>query len=73
MIPKVIYLCHQKLDKIKIYSLNWKSLNLEYEIELYDDALCKEFLLKEYSQFHLDTFNYIPDGPIKADFLRVCY
>jgi len=72
MIPKVIYMCHKSLDKIKIYSENWKKLNPEYEIKLYDDRLCREFLLKEYSQLHLDVFNFIKDGPIKADFWRCC-
>jgi mannosyltransferase OCH1-like enzyme len=71
-IPKVIYMCHKKLDKIEIYSQKWKELNPEYEINLYDDNLCQEFLLKEYSQLYLDIFNFIPDGPIKADFWRVC-
>jgi len=71
-IPKVIYMCHKKLDKIKIYSKKWKDLNPEYEIKLYDDELCKKFLLEEYSPLHLDVFNYIKDGPIKADFWRVC-
>ena len=65
-------MCHKKLDKIKIYSQKWKELNPEYEIKLYDDELCQQFLLKEYSQLHLDIFNFIPDGPIKADFWRVC-
>ena len=71
-IPKIIYMCHKSVDKIKIYSENWKRLNPDYEIKLYDDELCKEFLLKEYSQMHLDVFNFIPDGPIKSDFWRVC-
>jgi len=72
MIPKVIYMCHKKLDKIKIYSQNWKKLNPDYEIKLYDDTLCKEFLLNEYSQLHLDIFNFLKDGPIKSDFWRIC-
>ena len=71
-IPKIIYMCHKKLDEIKIYSQKWKELNPEYEIKLYDDNLCQQFLLEEYSQLHLDIFNFIPDGPIKADFWRVC-
>ena len=71
-IPKVIYISHKKLDKIKIYSQKWKDLNPEYEIKLYDDDLCKQFLLEEYSQLHADIFNFIPDGPIKADYWRVC-
>ena len=72
MIPKVIYMCHKNLDKIIIYSKNWEILNPEYEIKLYDDELCKKFLLDEYSQLHLDIFNFLKDGPIKADFWRVC-
>ena len=71
-IPKVIYMCHKTLDKIKIYSQKWKELNPEYEIKLYDDDLCQKFLLEEFSQLHSDIFNFIPDGPIKADFWRVC-
>jgi len=72
MIPKVIYICHKNLDAIQIYSQKWKDLNPEYEIKLYDDELCKKFLMEEYSQLHLDIFNYIQDGPIKCDFWRVC-
>jgi hypothetical protein len=72
VIPKIIYMCYKTLDKLQIYAQNWKKLNPEYEIKLYDDDLCRKFLLDEYSQLHLDIFNYIPDGPIKADFWRVC-
>lgn len=72
MIPKVIYMCHKKLDKIAIYSKNWQKLNPEYEIKLYDDEMCKKFLLDEYTQLHLDIFNFLQDGPIKADFWRIC-
>jgi mannosyltransferase OCH1-like enzyme len=72
MIPKVIYMCHKTLDKIKIYSENWKRLNPEYEIKLYDDQMCIDFLLQEYSELHAEVFNFIPDGPIKADFWRLC-
>ena len=72
MIPKVIYMCYKNLDKIIIYSKNWKILNPDYEIKLYDDELCKKFLLDEYSQLHLTIFKFLQDGPIKADFWRVC-
>jgi len=72
MIPKVIYMCHKKLDKIQVYSKNWSRLNPEYEIKLYDDEMCQQFLLTEYSPLHLEIFNFIKDGPIKADFWRVC-
>ena len=72
MIPKVIYICHKNLDFIKHYSKNWKFLNPEYEIKLYDNHLCYEFLKNEFSQLYCDIFNYIKDGPIKADFWRIC-
>ena len=72
MIPKVIYMCHKRLDEIRIYSKNWKALNPEYDIQLYDDERCKQFLLNEYSQLYRDIFNFIKDGPIKSDFWRLC-
>jgi len=71
-IPKVIYMCHKNLDDIKLYSQNWKNMNPEWEIKLYDDDMCKSFLLEEYSQLHVDIFDFLKDGPIKADFWRVC-
>ena len=72
MIPKIIYMCDKTLNYIKIYSQNWIKLNPDYEIKLYDNTLCEQFLLDNYSQLHCDIFKYIPDGPIKADFWRVC-
>ena len=72
MIPKIIYMCYKDLDILKKYSENWKRLNPDYEIKLYDDNMCKEFLKKEFSNLHYNVFNYIKDGPIKADFWRVC-
>jgi mannosyltransferase OCH1-like enzyme len=72
MIPKVIYMCHKTLEKIIIYSEKWKILNPEYEIRLFNDQMCLDFLLEAYSQLHAEVFNFIPDGPIKADFWRLC-
>jgi FkbM family methyltransferase len=72
-IPKVIYTCHKIIDfNLITYSNNWIKLNPDYKIELYDDVRCKDFLLKEYSQLHLDIFEFIKDGPIKSDFWRLC-
>ena len=71
-IPKVIYMCHKNINDIKKYSENWKRLNPEYEIKLYDNELSEKFLLEEFSQLHCDIFKFIPDGPIKADFWRIC-
>ena len=72
MIPKIIYMCHKELYYIKKYSKNWTKLNPKYKIELYDNALCKKFLLNEFSETHSQIFDFIPDGPIKADFWRCC-
>lgn len=71
-IPKIIYMTDKELKYITIYSDNWKKLNPEYEIKLFDNTMCENFLLENYSQLHLDIFKFIPDGPIKADFWRVC-
>ena len=65
-------MCHKDLSHISIYSENWKRLNPEYDIKLYDDTLCQQFLLDEYSQLYVDIFNFLKDGPIKADFWRLC-
>ena len=72
MIPKVIYITHKNIEIIRPYSQKWIDLNPEYTIELYDNERCIEFLTREYTQQHVDIFNFISDGPIKADFWRVC-
>jgi mannosyltransferase OCH1-like enzyme len=72
MIPKVIYITHKNIETIRPYSQKWAELNPDYTIELYDNERCIEFLTREYTQTHVDIFNFINDGPIKADFWRVC-
>ena len=71
-IPKKIFITHKDMEFIEKYSVNWKNLNPDYEIKLYDNDRCKKFLKKHFSQKHLSVFNFIPDGPIKCDFWRVC-
>ncbi len=70
--PKVIYFCNKTLDKMQIYADNWKKLNPEYEIKLYDNSMCEEFIFNNFGELHRDVFNFIKDGPIKADFWRLC-
>ena len=70
--PKIIYFCNKTLDKMAQYSYIWKKLNPEYEIKLYDNKMCEKFLLEEYGELHRDIFNFLKDGPIKADFWRIC-
>jgi hypothetical protein len=71
-IPKEIYLCYKDLNILKEYSKKWKDLNPEYNINLYDDKMCEIFLLEHYGENFYKLFHFIRDGPIKADFWRVC-
>jgi mannosyltransferase OCH1-like enzyme len=50
----------------------WQSLNPDYKIELFDNAMCEKYLETEFSSYHKSIFQRIPDGPIKADFWRLC-
>ena len=72
MIPKVIYMCDKETTFIEKYSKNWLKLNPEFEVKLYDNVACENFLTTEFSPLHCEVFQYIKDGPIKADFWRVC-
>jgi mannosyltransferase OCH1-like enzyme len=72
-IPKIIYFCNKKIRNSDIRSANnWKILNSEYEIKLYDDEMIQSFLLEEFGDLFVNIFNYLQDGPIKADFWRIC-
>lgn len=70
--PKTLFFCNKTLDRMKEFSDNWKVLNPEYEIQLYDNSMCEKFLLEEYGELYKDIFIFIKDGPIKADFWRIC-
>jgi len=66
-------MCHKVKEQIDTYSVpKWLKLNPDYEIHTYDNEGCKTFLLSEYGPLYRDIFDYISDGPIKADFWRVC-
>jgi len=71
-IPKIIYICHKSIECLEFTYNNWKNLNPLYEIRLFDDALCEKFLIEEFSELHQTIFKFIPDGPIKSDFWRIC-
>ena len=72
IIPKKIYMTYKTKNIPEYVIPNWKKLYPDYEIILYDNNDCLEFLKKEYGQDYVDIFNYIKDGPIKADFWRAC-
>ena len=51
------------------YANNWKKLNPEYEIKLYDNEMCEQFILNEYGELHRDIFKFINDGPIMESWI----
>ena len=71
-IPKRIFICHQNIECLRMTYHKWKTLNPNYEIYLFDDSMCEQFLLNKYSELHYNVFKFIPDGPIKSDFWRLC-
>ena len=74
-IPKVIYLSYKNKNIPDYIINNWKKLYPDYEVKLYDNNDCIEFLKNNFGNEgdkYVDIFNYIKDGPIKADFWRVC-
>jgi mannosyltransferase OCH1-like enzyme len=71
-IPKVIYLSY-KTKNIPDYIIpNIKKIYPDYDVKLYDNNDCKQFLKDNYGQLYVDIFNFLKDGPIKADFWRLC-
>lgn len=71
-IPKIIYICHKNLNCLTMTHNFWKKLNPTYQIKLYNNVMCEQFLLEEFSEIHQSIFKFIPDGPIKSDFWRLC-
>jgi len=70
---KIIYITNKNItDKLQNVKKEWEDLNPDYKVELYDDRRCIELLEKYYGKKYCDIFNFIPDGPIKADFFRAC-
>ena len=73
MIPKQVFLCNGVIDEKSVTSsMRWKALNPEYSIYLYDNEMCHNFLVRELGGVYGDIFDFIRDGPIKADFWRLC-
>ena len=69
---KIIYLTYKDNNIPNKIIHNIKNLNPNYTIKFYTNNDCSKFLLEEYSQLYLDIFNFLKDGPIKADFWRIC-
>jgi mannosyltransferase OCH1-like enzyme len=72
-IPKTIYLSYKTKDIPDYIIPTWKKLNPNYDVKVYDNNDCIAFLKAYYNDpIYVDIFNYIKDGPIKADYWRVC-
>lgn len=71
--PYVIHLTYKTKEEIPFSIVrNLKNLNPGFEVRLYGDKECIEFLEEHFTQEHVELFKFIKDGPIKADFFRVC-
>ena len=72
-IPKNIYMCNNNIGlNEKIMALKWKTLNPDYKIHLYSDYACAEFIKNNFNNHFLKCFLALKDGPIRADFWRLC-
>lgn len=71
-IPKHIYLTWKNKNLPEKVMNNWKKLNPGYDVSLFTDEDCYQFLLLTFSKDYADFFKEIPFGPIKADWWRIC-
>ncbi len=71
-IPKKIFLCYKTKNIPEEIKQRWMNLNPDYEVFIYDNNDCIDFLRKYFTKEYVEIFNYLKDGPIKADFWRVC-
>jgi mannosyltransferase OCH1-like enzyme len=72
MPPKSIYLTYSKKEDLEYPKQCWTILNPGWTVQTFDNTESEEFLRTTYGQLYADIFQFIPDGPIKADFWRVC-
>lgn len=71
-IPKSIYICYRDKNVPDGMIEGISLLNPGYSVDLFGDKECREFLGGEFGSDYADCFSYIKDGPIRADFWRVC-
>ena len=73
MIPKVIYQSWKTLELpngIRENVEHIKKMNPEYDYFLYDDEMCREFLLQHFGKSFVQAFDSILYGAFKCDFWR---
>jgi len=66
--PKTLYLYRSR----KTHVSAWKTLNPEYNIQVYDTATAEAFLIREFGELHSNIFRFIRDEDIKSKFIGVC-
>jgi len=72
-IPKVVYMTYYNLRLIPEYVKdNIKKYCSGYEVKIYDDDMCLDFLRKYYGEDAVNIFNNMKSGAHKADFWRYC-
>lgn len=70
---KNIYMCCKDKSLVPSKVVNtWKKLNPDYDVHLYDDKECYDFINTQFGLNYAEFFKDIPSGPIKADFWRLC-
>jgi len=72
-IPNVIYITYYDLDFIPDYVKNNINKYCEgYDVKIYDDSMCIDFLDMYYGKDAVSIFNNMENGAHKADFWRYC-
>ena len=72
-IPKVVYMTYHDIDSVPQYVFdNINKYCSGYEVKIYNDNMCLEFLEKYYGKEAVEIFNNMENGAHKADFWRYC-
>jgi len=68
-----LFFCNKTIGSNEIAAAQaWEVLNPEIQTHLFDDLMIVRYLLKNFGRTHVNLFKSIPDGPIRADFWRIC-
>ena len=73
MIPFNLYMTAKALEKVpsKVFE-RWLKLNPGLTLKFYDDDQCVDFLRANFTEKHVEVFQNLVMGPLKADFFRYC-
>lgn len=72
-IPKTVYMTYNELDVIPQYARdNINKFCSGYDVKIYDDDMCLDFLDKYYGSDAVEIFKNMKLGAHKADFWRYC-